>query len=74
MENVKKDIPSAKVDEFFKKEFGSLPKDTPLPSEIFNSSSSPIEVRFMEISSKCYGKSLARYNAGTMVCRFEMFL
>ena len=74
MENVKKEIPIEKVDEFFKQEFGSLPKDTALPSEIYSKSSAPMEIRFMEIAAKCYGKPLARYSAGTMVCRFEMFL
>lgn len=50
MKSVKKEIPSEKVDKFFVKEFGKIPKGTMLPSEIFHNSSAPLEERFIEIA------------------------
>lgn len=74
MESVKKEIPSEKVDKFFVKEFGKIPKGTVLPSEIFHNSSAPLEERFIEIAQRCFSTELSTYKAGTMICRFERFL
>ena len=74
MEEFKKEIPAERIDAFCTKEFGKLPVGNILPSEVFHNSSAPIEERFMEIAKTCYLSELSRNKAGTMVCRFEMYL
>ena len=74
MENVKKAIPAEKVDKFFKKEFGNIPKGSPLPSELFQSSSASIETKFIEIAQQLYSVTISKDSAGKMLSRFEMSL
>ncbi len=72
--NFKKEIPAEKIDAFCKKEFGVLPTSGKKPSEIYHSSTAPLEERFMQISKDIYDQDCSKESAGYMVARFERFL
>ena len=62
------------IDQFAKKEFGTLPKTGPMPSEVYYADDTlSMEQRFANISEKCYGQRCDLKDAGYMVCRLEFF-
>lgn len=72
--NFKKEIPAEKINAFCKKEFGTLPTSGKMPSEIYHSSTAPLEERFMQISKEVYGQACSKDDAGYILVRFERFL
>ena len=55
---IKQRISDEKLNQFALKEFGTLPKTGPMPSEIFYADDTlSVEQRMVNISEKCYGQS-----------------